>query len=566
MAGLLLKELKARGLVRRTLIVAPANLTFQWQRELKDKFRESFEVIRGETLRTNYGHNPWQDRDQVITSISWVSRVEDAKESLLRSHWDLIVVDEAHKMSAYADDRKTLAYRLGESLSSMTDHYLLMTATPHKGDAENFCRFLALLDKDVYGNVKSLEDAMRRGSAPFYLRRTKEALVTFPDPDTGEVKKLFTKREVKTTTFELNAEEFDFYDALTRYVEDQSIRASADDSAAGRAVGFIMAMLQRRMASSVYAVRRSLERMKAKREEILADPEAYRRQRIERRIPDDFDELTDDEQADLLSKLENEVISIDPAVLREEIARLSALIAQARGLEARGVGTKLAELRRVLTEIGAFADPKAEAAALHRAQGHARLPRGRRQGRPAPRQAPRVGAVGHPDPRRDEDRRPRHARHPHLRRARVQGAGPGAGGDRGGRRGDQPPVLPHARERRHPLEPGAAGAADGPHPPLRPGARLPDLQLRRGEHQRRAGAGQAAGTPARNPQGAGHRPGLRRGRRGLPRQPAGAAVPRPLHPPHQRPGHRGPHRPRREPRSGSGRSPNRPWRGWRRRS
>ncbi len=356
MAGLLLKELKARGLVRRTLVVAPANLTFQWQRELKDKFREGFEVIRGETLRTNYGHNPWQDRDQVITSISWVSRVEDAKESLLRSHWDLIIVDEAHKMSAYADDRKTLAYRLGESLSSMTDHFLLMTATPHKGDAENFCRFLALLDKDVYGSVKSLEDAMRRGTAPFYLRRTKEALVSFPDPDTGEVKKLFTKREVKTTTFDLNAEEFDFYDALTRYVEDQSIRASADDSAAGRAVGFIMAMLQRRMASSIYAVRRSLERMKSKREDILADPEAYRKQRIERRIPDDFDELPDDEQAELLSRLEDEVISVDPAVLREDISRLSALIAQARGLEARGVGTKLAELRRVLTEIGAFSD------------------------------------------------------------------------------------------------------------------------------------------------------------------------------------------------------------------
>ena len=357
MAGLLLMELKARGLVRRTLIVSPANLTFQWQRELKDKFREGFEVVRGDTLRTTYGQNPWQERDQVVTSISWVSRAKDARDSLLRSRWDLIVVDEAHKMSAYADDHKTLAYRLGEALSGMTDHYLLMTATPHKGDAENFCRFLALLDKDVYGDVKSLEDAMRRGSAPFYLRRTKEALVSFPDPDTGEVKKLFTKREVKTTTFELNAEEFDFYDALTRYVEDQSIRASADDSAAGRAVGFIMAMLQRRMASSIYAVRRSLERMKAKREDILADPEAYRRQRIERRIPDDFDELPDDEQSELLARLEDEVISVDPAALREDISRLAALIAQARGLEARGVGTKLAELRNVLTEIGAFSDP-----------------------------------------------------------------------------------------------------------------------------------------------------------------------------------------------------------------
>jgi hypothetical protein len=128
MAGLLLKEMKARGLVKRTLIVAPANLTFQWQRELKDKFGESFEVMRGNVLRTNYGQNPWQERSQVVTSVSWVSRVEDARDSLLRSRWDLVIVDEAHKMAAYADDRKTLAFKLGEALSELTDHYLLMTA------------------------------------------------------------------------------------------------------------------------------------------------------------------------------------------------------------------------------------------------------------------------------------------------------------------------------------------------------------------------------------------------------------------------------------------------------
>src|SRR5438128_11488491 len=101
MAGLLLKELKARGLIRRTLIVTPANLTFQWQRELADKFREKFDIIGGDVLRANYGQNPWQERDQVITSVSWISRIEDAKESLMRSRWDLIIVDEAHKMSAY---------------------------------------------------------------------------------------------------------------------------------------------------------------------------------------------------------------------------------------------------------------------------------------------------------------------------------------------------------------------------------------------------------------------------------------------------------------------------------
>ena len=119
MAGLLLKELKIRGLVSRTLIITPANLSFQWQREMKDKFRENFEIVRSDVLRANYGSNPWQDKNQVITSVSWVSRIEDAKESLLRSNWDLIIVDEAHKMSAATRDKKTLAYELGEALSQM---------------------------------------------------------------------------------------------------------------------------------------------------------------------------------------------------------------------------------------------------------------------------------------------------------------------------------------------------------------------------------------------------------------------------------------------------------------
>src|SRR5438094_3406965 len=222
MAGLLLKELKIRGLVCRTLIITPASLSFQWQREMKDKFRESFEVIRSDILRANYGSNPWHDKNQVSTSVSWVSRIEDAKESLLRSTWDLIIVDEAHKMSAASRDKKTLAYQLGEALSDMTDHYLLMTATPHKGDAEHFCLFLELLDRDVYGDVKSLEEAMKRQEAPFYLRRIKEALVSFPDPDTGHVSALFTRRNVTTTEFQISEEELDFYDRLTRYVEDQS--------------------------------------------------------------------------------------------------------------------------------------------------------------------------------------------------------------------------------------------------------------------------------------------------------------------------------------------------------
>jgi len=358
MGGLTLKELKARGLVKRTLIVAPANLTFQWQREMADKFREKFQVISGGLLRANYGQNPWQDYDQAITSVSWASLIDDARESLLRSRWDLIIVDEAHKMSARSEEHKTYAYRLGESLSQMTDHFLLMTATPHKGDPEHFRRFLALLDADVYGSIQSLQLAMRQQEAPFYLRRTKEALVTFPDPETGEVRKLFTKREVRTAAFDLGGDELDFYDELTRYVEDQSIAAAQEESARGRAVGFTMAMLQRRMASSIYAVRRTLERMRDRRQKILDDPDAYRREQIDRRLPDDFDDLTEEEQQEIIAQLEDAVLSVDPAVLRDDIVRLERLIDQAQTLEAREIETKLNKLHEVLTTEGIFSDPK----------------------------------------------------------------------------------------------------------------------------------------------------------------------------------------------------------------
>ncbi|NQU21704.1 MAG: DEAD/DEAH box helicase, partial [Candidatus Nealsonbacteria bacterium] len=240
----------------------------------------------------------------------------------------------------------------------MTDHYLLMTATPHKGDAEHFRRFLALLDPDVYGNIKSLQRAMEEHEAPFYLRRTKEALVTFPDPETNEIKKLFTKREVRSARFDLDGEELEFYDELTHYVEDQSIAAAGEQSARGRAVGFTMAMLQRRMASSVYAVRRSLERMCDRREKILEDPEKYRQEQIQRKIPDDFEDLDEEEQQRVIAHLEDQVLSYDPAILREEIGELTKLVDHAKQIEGRDNQTKLNKLHSLLTEQGIFDDPK----------------------------------------------------------------------------------------------------------------------------------------------------------------------------------------------------------------
>lgn len=356
MAGLLLKELKLRGLVKRILIVTPANLTFQWKREMEEKFQEKFEIVGGAVLRESYGQNPWHDRSQAITSLSWISRISDAKESLLRSRWDLVIVDEAHKMSAYSEEKKTLAFQIGEALSEMTDHYLLMTATPHKGDPKNFTLFLSLLDRDVYGDVVSLENAIHRREAPFYLRRVKEAMITFPDPATGASKKVFTKREVRTAEFIIDDDEFEFYRHLTRYVEDRSEKAAQENSARGRAIGFTMAMLQRRFASSLYAARRSLERMQRKREHALNDPKRSQRERAYKDVPDDFDEWTEDEQQKFLETLEDATASFEPAALRAEIDELARLIAEARQLEERGAESKLRRLHESLTREGVFGD------------------------------------------------------------------------------------------------------------------------------------------------------------------------------------------------------------------
>ena len=196
MAGLLIRELKLRGLADRTLVVCPSNLTFQWQRELKEKFDEKFLVLKGGDIRDQFGVNQWLEQKQVITSLDLAKRSE-ILPGLRQVHWDLVIVDEAHRMSARDESHKSLRYRLGELLRDSADHILLLTATPHKGDPQNFTLFLQLLDRDVYADVKSIRQAMDRQRAPFYLRRTKEAMVYFPErqPDgTWNARPVFTKR------------------------------------------------------------------------------------------------------------------------------------------------------------------------------------------------------------------------------------------------------------------------------------------------------------------------------------------------------------------------------------
>jgi superfamily II DNA or RNA helicase len=241
MAGLLIRELRLRGLADRVLIVTPANLAFQWQRELKEKFDEKFVVLRGADLRVQFGVNPWLEHSQILTSLDLAKR-EEILPSLRQSRWDLVIVDEAHRMSASAEDRKSLRYRLGELLRDITDHYLLLTATPHRGDPENFSLFLRLLDPDAFADVRSIRQAMDQRRAPFYLRRTKEAMVYFPERQadgTWDARKIFTKRIPHSVEFAIDGDEFQLY----RDVKAQSSRAAAEgEDGRARAVGFLMAL------------------------------------------------------------------------------------------------------------------------------------------------------------------------------------------------------------------------------------------------------------------------------------------------------------------------------------
>ena len=362
MAGLLIRELKLRGLADRTLILCPANLTFQWQRELNEKFDEKFKVLKGGEIRDQFGINQWLEQKQVITSLDLAKRSE-ILPGLRQVHWDLTIVDEAHRMSAFDLEHKTLRYRLGELLRDASDHLLLLTATPHKGDPINFSFFLQLLDQDAYADVRSIREAMNRRKAPFYLRRTKEAMVYFPErrPDgTWVAEKIFTKRIPHTVDFQIDGAEFDLYRDVTRFVKQQSAKAAAQgDDPRARAVGFLMSLYQRRLASSTHAMRHSLEN-RAKRLEVglkraheiisLVPPDLP--------DPEEIEEMEDYEREKLEKMLDAITLAANEEQIREETDKLKQLAEQAQLVEDSCTEAKLSRLKDLLHQEGFFDHPE----------------------------------------------------------------------------------------------------------------------------------------------------------------------------------------------------------------
>ena len=307
------------------------------------------------------GVNQWLEQKKVITSLDLAKRTH-ILPSLQQVNWDLVIVDEAHRMSWSPPARKTARYGLGELLRDSADHLLLLTATPHKGDPRNFTLFLQLLDRDVYADVKSIREAMDRRRAPFYLRRTKEAMVYFPERQTDgtwTAKPVFTRRIPRTADFAIDGPEFELYREVTRFVKRQSARAAAQgDDPRARAVGFLMSLYQRRLASSTRAMRRSLEN-RAKR---LTDG-LDRAQELARTAPpslpdpEELEELEDAERERLEAMLEAVTLAGNAEQVHEEIAELCRLAVDAKQVENAGGEAKLGRLKNIMQEEGFFDRP-----------------------------------------------------------------------------------------------------------------------------------------------------------------------------------------------------------------
>jgi len=344
MAGLLLKELKARGAVKRVLIVVPAHLQDQWRREMRDWFREDFTLLdRGlaEQLRSDdfLERNP-----QIITSLDFAKR-EPYPQLLSRRHWDLVIFDEAHKLSAAKwgrGEKRTQRYELGVVLAHAATHLLLLTATPHKGDHFAYYKIIELLEPYLFANEMHLLEVSGAQGLPFVLRRSKEQVTDL------EGKKLFKKREVSSLKVALSPAEYELYKAVTAYVQKWYRRVAGTRDRRSRNIGFALVVLQRRLASSLMAIRESLKRRKSKLLALLDRWEAARDEGFDLPLdgedeePEDF---TDYERARLEEKREGLTAAESPEELRDEIEQLDRLIRLALEAERTAQEAKIEQLR-----------------------------------------------------------------------------------------------------------------------------------------------------------------------------------------------------------------------------
>jgi superfamily II DNA or RNA helicase len=358
MAGLYIRELLMRADARRILIVAPGSLVEQWREELFEKFGLEFRVHSRELEASSPSGNAFETHDQLIVRLDQLSRNEDAQEKAAAVAWDLVVFDEAHKLSAHfsgQEMKRTARFRFAEKIGKHTRHLLLMTATPHNGKEEDFQLFLSLLDSDrFYGRFR---DGVHRVDSTDIMRRmVKEEMVRFDGT------RLFPTRRAYTVNYRLSELESALYEAVTQYVKTEM--GKADELAGTRklSVGFALTALQRRLASSPEAIFQSLKRRRERLERRLREEQMSSRGRtllVETLlpIPEDDDDLPAAEQEAAEEALVDQAsAAATVAELQAEIISLTDLERRAREVVSSGRDRKWEELSRILQNDPAMRD------------------------------------------------------------------------------------------------------------------------------------------------------------------------------------------------------------------
>lgn len=361
MAGLLVKEMKLRSAIEKILIIAPAALRIQWQDELLRFFNEYFIIIDSE-LDRHQAVNVWQKENQVITSIDYAKQ-EDVRERIWQQDWDIVVIDEAHKCAAHTKTRsnrspeaeKTERYQLAEKLSFKVHNLLLLTATPHYGDDDRFCHFLRLIDPDVFPEPHKFQREVNEikrlifpdENNPYILRRLKEELRDLNG------RPLFTKRNAVTVPFKLNLDEYELYEAIGEYLN--RFLAIRGTGRIKQNIALTRTVLQRRLASSTFAIYESLKRRQQKQRDFLQELEGLtpkeRLKVLEKKrvvpVDEEMDEGDLDEQDK--DKLLNEFTGArEIEELKEEIASLRELVEKAKKVYEQTTDTKLRALKECL--------------------------------------------------------------------------------------------------------------------------------------------------------------------------------------------------------------------------
>jgi superfamily II DNA or RNA helicase len=372
MTGLLIKELIARGDLQRCLIVCPGNLVEQWQDELDRRFHLPFDIMTNDALEAARTGNWFTEVSLAICRLDKLSRDEDAQAKVLQTDWDLIVCDEAHKLSAtyFGNEVKyTKRYRLGQLLSTLTRHFLLLTATPHNGKEADFQLFLALLDGDRFEG--KFRDGVHVTDAADMMRRlVKEQLLKFDGTP------LFPERRAYTVNYALSDSEAELYKEVTEYVREEFNRAEALESEGRKGtVGFALTILQRRLASSPEAIYQSIRRRRERLEKRLREEQLLKHgAEVAVDLNVGLPALTSDEIEDLDDAPDSEVEDteekvVDQATAARTIAELKAEIAQLLDLERMALRVRQSGTDRKWDELSRLLQNKTE---MFDAEGHRR--------------------------------------------------------------------------------------------------------------------------------------------------------------------------------------------------